>query len=476
MTMAAYLWSAARDLRSVVMPSIEDASVRETLHNGLRIITWVANALEADAPDGTTAPGGNGALADTDRLAGPPENAAAWRASGAAIAKTAGRIDNGSDRALDDNRAAIAWEKAALDQAIARVDAIEYGSSAPGDNEPTHGIRKDALEAYLRRKYGAPALIVTEFRPIHGGRSRQTALFSVEGFDGLPSEMVVQRGLPGGGTGPGFIGEALQFDLMNDLLGAGLRVPTPVLVETEDPALGAPFIMVERARGTCAEPDFWLVPKDKSLALDLAREMALLHSHDPGHLASRLPQAHESYDHAGWRAELDRLAEGWHTSCHWPSVTMSAAIAWMRTNAERIQDRRGLVHNDFLFHNVMAEDGVITGVLDWEMTSIGHPGEDLGYAYPVISACGNWDEFLKVYRSEGGADVSQREIDYFALRAGLRLMNMVMAGGRDVFESGKADGVLPASAGAHFSQRLLHRIAGVLDDVLTRDRARRAGQ
>lgn len=471
MTLSSYLWATARDLRSQVMPAIDDPSVRETLHNGLRIITWIANALEADAPDGSSAPGGTGALADTDRLSGPPENAAAWRGSGAAIAQAAGRIDATGSAAPDAE--AIAWEKAALDQAIARVDAIEYGAPAgAAPSESGHAIARAPLQDYLQRRFAAPDLVVTSFRPIHGGRSRQTALFEIEGGgNALPRAMVVQRGLPGGGRA-GFIDEALQFALATDLRHAGLTVPAPVLFEADDPALGAPFMITERAPGVCAEPDFWRVPADPALAVALAREMALLHRHDPGPLATCLPQARETCDVAGWLAELDGLAATWHAACHWPSVTMSAAIAWMRANAHCIEDRRSLVHNDLLFHNVMVEGGRITGVLDWEMTAIGHPGEDLGYAYPQLSAGGNWDAFLAAYREHGGAEVSQREIDYFALRAGLRLMTMVMAGGRDVFETGVADGVLPASAGAHFSQRLLHRIAGVLESVLARDAAR----
>lgn len=466
MTMPDYLWAAARDLRTIVLPTIDDATARETLSNGLRIISWVANALEADAPDGTSAPGGSGLIADTDRLPGPAENAAAWRGSAAAIAEAARTIDAGGEQ-----RDAVAWEKAALDQAIARVDAIEYGASgSQAQSEAGHAIGREPLQDYLRRRYDAPDLLITTFKPIHGGRSRQTALFAITGCDALPAEMVVQRGLPGGG-GQGFIDEALQFDLANDLLRAGLTVPTPVLHEVDDPALGAPFMITQRAPGSCVEPDFWLAPKERALVLELAREMALLHRHDPGPLADRLPHARDSYDEAGWLAELDALADTWRKACHWPSVTMSAAIAWMRANAGCIEDRRGLVHNDMLFHNIMAEDGRITGVLDWEMTAIGHPGEDLGYVYAQVSAGGHWRAFLDAYRAHGGTAISQREIDFFALRAGLRLINMVMAGGRDVFEQGIATGVLPASAGAHFSQRLLHRIAGVLDRVLAREAA-----
>ena len=75
---------------------------------------------------------------------------------------------------------------------------------------------------------------------------------------------------------------------------------------------------------------------------------------------------------------------------------------------------------------------------------------------------------MEVYRASGGADIPQRQIDFFALRAGLRLMGLVLAGGRDTFETGLSDDVLVASAGAHFSQRLLQRIAIVLDSILER--------
>ena len=47
-------------------------------------------------------------------------------------------------------------------------------------------------------------------------------------------------------------------------------------------------------------------------------------------------------------------------------------------------------------------------------------------------------------------------------------MILVMRGGRDCFENRSSRDVLVASAGAHFTQRLLHRIAGVLESVLAR--------
>ena len=51
-------------------------------------------------------------------------------------------------------------------------------------------------------------------------------------------------------------------------------------------------------------------------------------------------------------------------------------------------------------------------------------------------------------------------------------MILVLLGGRNGFEEGQGQDVLLASAGAFFSQRLLHRFAQVLEAVLERDARR----
>jgi hypothetical protein len=81
----------------------------------------------------------------------------------------------------------------------------------------------------------------------------------------------------------------------------------------------------------------------------------------------------------------------------------------------------------------------------------------------------DWNEYLDAYYAAGGPQVSRREVDYFALRAILRLMYLVVVGGRDSFENGLSRDVLVASAGAFFSQKLLHRFSQVLEAVLNRN-------
>lgn len=467
MTMAKYLWSAAEALRLQVRPAIGESTAQSALDNALRVLTAVANALEPTGPMPTPAAYALTEAADTDRLGGPAENAAVHRDNGAAIAAQARLIAQAGTCDTPASRSAVAWEKSLLDAAVARYDSIERAQPTPHQTDGSQ-ITPEAIVAYLRTRADSPDADVTAFKLVTGGRSRQTAVFSVENGGDLPSHMVIQRGIPGQVVAPGFISETAQFDLLTTLHAAGMRVPRPVLVETDPARLGAAFLIVERAPGTPALTDYWGNITSTGVALDLAREMAKLHALPVTELGFDLPQSRDDYSVEGWRAELDRLAAEWNTLAHWPSITMSAVIAWMRANVDALDDRRALVHNDMVFHNILANDDAISAVLDWEQTNIGHPGEDLGYCFPYVSAMIDWDQFIATYRDAGGPDLPQRQIDYFALRGGLRLMTLVLRGGRDSFEHGLSNDVLVASAGAHFTQRLLHRIAGVLDKILAR--------
>jgi aminoglycoside phosphotransferase (APT) family kinase protein len=467
MSMSRYLWTVAHDLRAHVHPVVDSGVAQDTLTNAIRILTALANALESDPPPELAAPAEFAAQpVDTDRLPGPPESPAVYRTTGAAIAAVAKTLDDGS-ATPEQARADIAWEKALLDAAIARMDAAET-AMAPVVVDPRMNIDRDALEAYLRREAGSDDLTITAFRPILGGRSRQTALFTIANAPGLPEDLVVQRSLPGLVPGPAFVGEEGQFALLEALHAAGLKVPKPYFLETGAEALGAAFVITDRSPGAPSQPDYWSKVEPESVAIDLARQMALLHAQPYEALQPKLARSRERYDREGWLEDLERFAESWHDMRHWPSIAISAAIAWMRANVDCLDDRRALVHNDMIFHNILAADGAITAVLDWEQTCVGHPGEDLGYCYPAVTMATDWAKFMAAYAEAGGPPITQRQIDFFALRAGLRMLLLVMQGGRDAFEKRGAEGVLVASANAHWSQRFIHRFSGVLTDVLGR--------
>ncbi len=473
MSIAQYVWAVARGLQTQVYPSTPPGAARDSLEHSIRILTVVANALEPrsiasiERPPSANAPA---TRADTDRLGGPAENAAAYGDTAESLATAARTLDSGSglgELLRDDLCARIKWEKALLDAAMARMDEVTAAVSASSD-DPKLRIDQSALQTSLRTRLAKAHLTVTEFKQALGGRSRQTALFRAQNAPGIPESLVVQRMLPGLAAGPAFASVAAQYQVLEKLHAAGLRVPKPICYDPGDAELGSPYLVVERCPGDIVEPDYWAAPTSESIALQLAMQMARLHAQPIGNLAPMLPRSRDRADRQGWSDELDRLAAEWHALAHWPSVTVSAAIAWLRNNIDCVEDRQSLVHNDMVFHNILAQGDQLTAILDWEQVSVGHPAEDLGYCYPPVSAVLDWDRFLEAYHSAGGPTISRRQVDYFALRAVLRLMTLVIKGGRDAFEGGLSNDVLVASAGAFFSQRLLHRFAQVLEAVLER--------
>ena len=114
-----------------------------------------------------------------------------------------------------------------------------------------------------------------------------------------------------------------------------------------------------------------------------------------------------------------------------------------------------------LLHNLLMADGVVSGVLDWEIAHIGHPGEDLGYVRPVIEQMLPWDDFMAAYVQAGGEKLSRMELDFFSLYAAMRLLTLVQAP-RVLFEAGGTNDLRLAETAASFIPQLVDRTAGML--------------
>ena len=83
--------------------------------------------------------------------------------------------------------------------------------------------------------------------------------------------------------------------------------------------------------------------------------------------------------------------------------------------------RRTVVHGDYRIGNFLEEDKKITAILDWELTHLGDPHEDLAWAlmptfnagsrkfYGVIER----DEFIERYQNASGIAVSLKSLAFY---------------------------------------------------------------
>ena len=158
------------------------------------------------------------------------------------------------------------------------------------------------------------------------------------------------------------------------------RAPKVFAYEPTGDVLGAPFYLMERRRGVILRKD---LPAE--LAADHPRvhrvcELlvdALVDLHAVDYTAAGLGDFGKP---AGY---IERQVTGW-TERYTKSQTddipaVTEVAAWLAANMPA-DGAPSLIHNDFKFDNVIFDPSLdsITGVLDWEMTTIGDPLMDLG--------------------------------------------------------------------------------------------------
>jgi aminoglycoside phosphotransferase (APT) family kinase protein len=462
MSYTPYLSSVAEALMKRVYPHVEDARARDALEACVRAIAGMGAALEVAAPETVMAlplpegvvPAGHLPVND------PPENLAASHETAARIAAAADWLRAGSwmrdAAARPAMRAMLDWERGIIAEKIGRIYAIEDQSKVADGDSAKLLIDRDRLESYMRDKFGAAATI-TAFRQAVGGRSRQTAVFTLEGT-ALPRRLVVQRDHPASITRDG-IGQ--QYPVLALLAETRLKVSRPLLLETDRAILGAAFMIIEAADGVVAGLDYFRPPQNPQLALELAEQLAILHSADPAPLKGQLRRTNET----GWAAELEGIEAAWRRFAHAPSLAISAAFAWMRAHVSEIGDELAIVHNDAAFHNILVQDGQFSALLDFELVHLGHPAEDLGYCRPFVEEMTDWGAFVDAYVAAGGQRFPAEVLDYFSLRGGIHLLTLLQYG-RDVFKSGATTDINLAEAATAFTPKHHGRIARMVETVL----------
>jgi aminoglycoside phosphotransferase (APT) family kinase protein len=158
------------------------------------------------------------------------------------------------------------------------------------------------------------------------------------------------------------------------------RAPAVFKYEPTGEVLGAPFYLMERRRGVILRKD---LPAELASDLPRVRRVcellvdALVDLHAVDYVAAGLGDFGKP---AGY---IERQVTGW-TERYGKSQTddiaaVTEVAAWLAKQMPP-DGAPALIHNDFKFDNVIFDPSLasITGVLDWEMTTIGDPLMDLG--------------------------------------------------------------------------------------------------
>lgn len=319
-----------------------------------------------------------------------------------------------------------------------------------------------ALQDYLRRRFTEPGLEIGKVKLITGGGSKKTLILSLRGTKALPPTLVVRADQASGVTESTVNNE---YQLLETLHSEGLPVPRPFALETDGAILGGAFVVVGFIEGRNIGDHLEVFEPGRGFASGLARAMGKLHRIAPERFGDGIAGARMStIDHV--RREMADFEMVWRNS-NQPSVALEIAYAWLKDHLRFSEGRRALNHCDLACHNLLAKDGELTAILDWETVIIGNPAHDLAYAYPQVIQCMPWEEFLIEYENAGGTIPGTAEFDFYRLWTACWRMSFIHIA-RSFFEARFAPSVVLAYGAQHLNQRLDHELHVVLNDIYSR--------
>lgn len=241
------------------------------------------------------------------------------------------------------------------------------------------------IAAYLARRWGAP-VSVTALSRIPGGASRETYRF--DAICGGRTRALILRRDPTGSLID--TDRRIEFQAYRTVHGR-LPVPEPIALEPGGDELERPFFLMERIDGGIVPSPFTIAPfgaHAQAIGEAFFRHLGTLAAIDPDGtpLGDLLPApAPEEC----WRVALDHWAGVIDADEAHPQPIVRAAIRRLRANPPPPAQAVRIVHGDYRSGNIIHDGaGRILAILDWEMTHLGDPIEDLGWAFDPI-----WDHF-----------------------------------------------------------------------------------
>ncbi|NIR34508.1 MAG: phosphotransferase, partial [Actinobacteria bacterium] len=106
---------------------------------------------------------------------------------------------------------------------------------------------------------------------------------------------------------------------------------------------------------------------------------------------------------------------------------MGALFAWLESRVPEADRPVAVLWGDAGPHNALHVDGVVTGLLDWELSHLGDPLEDLGGAVWAVEAVADPELTIAAYEAESGRAVDRTALEWFTVFAsvtrGVMLVN-----------------------------------------------------
>jgi aminoglycoside phosphotransferase (APT) family kinase protein len=287
----------------------------------------------------------------------------------------------------------------------------------------------DELKALLAAAIPAIAPIASVAR-LSGGASQETWL--VEAAD-----KYILRRTPGGlprGTSETAVTLATEAAVISAAHAAGVPVPAVPWVSTDGGPVGPGYLMQHIAGETIPRK----ILRDEAFATArpvLARQCGQVLAKIHAVPLNTLPPLKTNDARTQWQTYRDI-----YDSYDYPHPVFEVAFKWLEA---RLPESPGvtLVHGDFRHGNLMIGPEGLRSVLDWELTHLGDPAEDLGWicvnswrfghSSKVVGGFGDIADLLAGYAEAGGGHMTEARVKFWeifgTLKWGIMCMTMYKA-------------------------------------------------
>ena len=256
-----------------------------------------------------------------------------------------------------------------------------------------HRFDAAALERYMREH--VPGFSGTlEVEQFKGGQSNPTFRLRAG------ARTYVMRRKPPGKLLPSAHAVDREYRVITALARTGVPVPRTYSLCTDESVIGSMFFVMEHVEGRVLwDPQLpGMAPAERAAIFDeMNRVIAALHRVDYAAIGLA------DYGKPGnyFTRQIERWSRQYKASETEPIAAMDRLIEWLPRNIPA-SDETSIVHGDYRLDNVIfhpAEPRILA-VLDWELSTLGHPMAD--FAYHAMA----WRLTSREFRGLRGADLA----------------------------------------------------------------------
>lgn len=242
---------------------------------------------------------------------------------------------------------------------------------------PQHKFDCRPLEAYLSQHlpgFGAEPEAPLTIAQYRSGQSNPT-FYLQKGFQGY-----VLRKKPPGSLLPKAHKIDREFKVQKALFSIGFPVPKPLLYCSDASVIGTEFYVMEHVQGRIFR-DITIPgvsPAERSaIYVAVIETLARLHSLNINSLQL------EGYGiSAGYcKRQVSTWTKQYQAAAHQDIPAMKQLSDWLVKNLPDNDNEENLIHGDFKLDNIIfhPKESRVIAVLDWELSTIGHPLSDLAH-------------------------------------------------------------------------------------------------